>query len=812
MIEIRRTARRLMRAPGFALTTVLTLAIGIGASTAIFSAVAPILLESLPYPNPDRVVMLTDRNDGPNTTYGTYVEVAARSRAFEALAVAARLDPALSGKNGESEALTGDYVSVDYFRAIGVAPTVGRNFEREDHIIGAPQVVIISDALARRQFGSAREILDQTIYLEGYPCTVIGVMPPGFENVLAQNADVWVALQFREQAPFQSGEWGHQLRMIGRLRPGLSIENAQREIDSIASTPIAEFPRPEWAALGNSLLVESLRSSVTAGARPVLLAVAGAVFLLLALACVNVTNLLLARGVARRRELALRAVLGAGRPRLVRELLTESLVLALLGGALGWGVAVWGVQAIVALAPANLPRIGAIGLDASAFLFAFAATTLVGFAVGLMPALRGARPELRADLQSGARATSGAQLVRRGLVVGEVALALVLLVGAGLLLRSVERLFSTAPGFDAANVLTMQVVATGYLFEQQGDTVRRRSDAEALPLFQSMLEAVRAVPGVLDAAFTTQLPLSGSNDVYGVRFESDRPNSGDPALRYVVTPDYFRAMGIPLLDGRLLDAGDRPGAAEAIVLSESFARRRFGDRDPIGQRLRIGPENVEPNRPWDIVVGVVGDVKQSSLEAGVPFDAFYVALGQWMWMDYEQSLVVRTDGDPGALAPTIRDAIRSVSAIPAIARVATMEEVVAASEAARRFALTVFVVFAAAALVLAALGLYGVIAGAVAERTREIGLRAALGATSAQILALVLRQGLTLAALGVALGLVGAAAATRGLESLLYGVTSLDPLTYGGVILLLAAVAGAACWLPAVRAARVDPTVALRAE
>jgi predicted permease len=811
MIEIQRTARRLMRVPGFTLTTVLTLAIGIGASTAIFSTVAPILLESLPYPNPDRVVMVTDRNDGPNTTYGTYVEVAARSRAFEALAVAARLDPALSG-SGESEYLAGDYVSVDYFRALGVAPAVGRNFQREDHIIGAPQVVIISDALARRHFGSAREILDQTIYLEGYPCTVIGVMPPGFENVLAQNADVWAALQFREQAPFQSGEWGHQLRMIGRLRPGLSIEDAQREIDSIAGTQIAEFPRPEWAALPNSLLIEPLRSSVTAGARPVLLAVAGAVFLLLALACVNVTNLLLARGVARRREVALRAVLGAGRPRLVRELLTESLVLAFLGGALGWGVAVWGVEAIVALAPANLPRIGAIGLDASAFLFAFAATTLVGFAVGLAPALRGARPELRADLQSGARAPSGSQLVRRGLVVGEVALALVLLIGAGLLLRSVERLFSTEPGFDASNVLTMQVVATGYLFEQQGDTVRRRSDAEALPLFQSMLEAVRAVPGVLDAAFTTQLPLSGSNDIYGVRFESDSPNSGDPALRYVVTPDYFRAMGIPLLGGRLLDAGDRPGAAQAVVLSESFARRRFGDRDPLGQRLRIGPENFEPNRPWDVVVGVVGDVKQTSLEAGVPFDAFYVALGQWMWMDYEQSLVVRTDGDPAALAPAIRDAIRSVSSIPAIARVATMEEIVTASEAERRFALTVFTVFAAAALVLAALGLYGVIAGAVAERTHEIGLRSALGATSAQIIALVLRQGLTLAALGVALGLIGAAAATRGLESLLYGVTSLDPLTYGGVILLLAAVAGAACWLPAVRAARVDPTVALRAE
>ena len=817
MIELRQSARRLLRTPGFTLTTVMTLAIGIGASTAIFSTVAPILLESLPYPNADRVVMLTDRaDDGAplDTTYGTYVEVAARSRAFDAFAVVQRWNPVLSG-NGESEHLTGNRVTADYFRVLGVAPAIGRHFNRDDQIIGGPQVIIVTDALAQRRFGSARAILDQTIYLEGYPHTVVGVMPPGFENVLAPNADVWSAMQFREQAPFQSGEWGRQLRMIGRLRPGVSIDDAQRDINSIASAPIVEFPRPEWAALPNSLLVESMRSSVTAGARPVLLAVAGAVFVLLALACVNVTNLLLARGVARRREVALRAVLGAGRSRLVRELLTESLLLAFAGGALGLGVAVWGVQAIVALAPANLPRLDAVGLDASAFLFAFAATTLVGFAVGLAPALRGARPELRPDLQSGARATNGSELVRRGLVVGEVALALVLLVGAGLMLRSVERLYSTAPGFEASNVLTMQVVATGYRLVQNGDTYTLRPDPEGLQLFQSMLEAVRSVPGVLYAAFTTKLPLTGGNDAWGIRFESDTqatPYSTEGAVRYVVTPDYFRAMGIPLLGGRLLDAQDRPGSPEAIVLSESFAKRRFGDRDPIGERLRIGPENLEADRPWDVVVGVVGDVKQSSLGTLSPPDAVYVALGQWVWMDYEQSLVVRTDGDPAALVPAIKGAIRSVSSIPAIGRVATMEEIVATSEAERRFALTVFAVFAAAALVLAALGLYGVIAGAVAERTREIGLRSALGATSAQILALVLRQGLTLAALGVALGLVGAAAATRGLESLLYGVTSLDPLTYAGVILLLAAVAGAACWLPAARAARVDPTVALRAE
>jgi putative ABC transport system permease protein len=391
----------------------------------------------------------------------------------------------------------------------------------------------------------------------------------------------------------------------------------------------------------------------------------------------------------------------------------------------------------------------------------------------------------------------------------------VLLVGAGLLLRSVERLYAGGTGFDPSNVLTMQVNATGYLFEQQGDTYRRRSEVEQLQLFQSVLEAVRAVPGVIDAAFTSQLPLSGDLDSYGVRFESDAqasPYRTDGALRYVVTPDYFRTMGIPLLRGRLLDTGDRPGAPEAVVLSESFAKRRFGDRNPIGERLRIGPENFAPDRPWDVVVGVVGDVKQASLGAGTPPDAFYVAMGQWVRVDVTQSLVVRVDGNAGALAAAIKGAIASVSSTPAIARVATMDEIVAASEAERHFALNVFTAFAVTALALAALGLYGVIAGTVAERTREIGLRSALGATRAQILSLVLRQGMTLAALGVVLGLAAAAATARGLDSLLYGVTSLDPLTYGGVIALLTAVTGAACWLPAARAARIDPTSALRVE
>ena len=816
VVDLKYALRRLRQSPTFALVAVLTLALGVGASTAIFSAVSPILLEPLPYPNANRIVMLSDRTDDGaalDTTYGTFIELRARSNAFDELAVAQRWNPALSG-SGEPEYLIGDRVSAAYFRVLGVAPAIGRDFVPEDQAIGGPPLVVVTDAFAKRRFGGARGALEQGIRLDGVLHTVIGVMPPGFATVLTPGADVWSALQFRSEAPFQSGEWGHQLRMVGRLRAGASVESAQQEMSFVASNPIEDFPRPEWAALRNGLSLQSLQSSVTAGARGVLISVAGSVLLLLVLACANVTNLLLARGVTRRRELAVRAVLGAGRSRLVRQLLTEGLLLAAIGGAVGLGLAFVGVRVIVALAPADLPRIDAIRVDWWAFMFAFAVTAMIGIFVGLAPALRGARAG-KPDLNVGARAAGSLPVVRNGLVVVEVALALVLLIGAGLLLRSVERLYAATPGFEGSNLLTMQVVATSYGLEQQADGYRRRSGAEVQALFESMLDAVRAVPGVVDAAFTTQLPLSGDRELWGVRFESD--TNGSPyrtggALRYGITPDYFRSMGIPLLEGRVLDAQDRPGAPEAIVLSESFAKRRFGDRSPIGQRLRIGPEISATDREWDVVVGVVGDVKQDSMEALTPPDAVYVATGQWMGVDLVQSLVVRTNGDPAAFHPAIRKAIASASSIPAITRVATMDELIAASEAERHFALTVFGMFAAAALVLAALGLYGVIAGRVAERTREIGLRSALGATPQKILALVLRQGLALAALGVAIGVAGAIAATQGLGSLLYEVTAVDPLTYGAVIVLMLAVAAAASWLPAARAARVDPTAALRAE
>ncbi|MCC6202982.1 MAG: ABC transporter permease [Gammaproteobacteria bacterium] len=811
--DLRYASRSLSRTPGFSLTVVLTLALGLGASTAIFSAVYPILFEPLPYSEAHRVVTLTDRTrDGAplDVAYGTYLELVTRSRSLEALAVSHAWRPALAG-SGEPEQLVGNWVSANYFRALGVAPALGRDliatdFDPSGAETGAPQVAIVSDGFAKRRFGGAAAVVGRTIRLDGVLHTVIGIMPSEFENVLAPEAEVWAPLQYRAQTSFESREWGHSLRMIGRLAPGMSIEQARDEISAIAGTPVAELPRPRHATLEHGLAIESLLRSITAGARPLLLAILGAVLLLLVIACANVTNLLLARGIGRRAELAVRAALGAARPRLLGQLLTESLMLAALGGAAGLGVAMVCIDGIVALAPVHLPRVTAVRLNAAGFLFAAALTTLVGLGVGLIPALRGTRSDVHFHLKSGLRATAGSHaLLRRGIVVTEVALALVLLVSAGLVLRSVERLLATSPGFNAANVMTLQIVASGRQFESQNETLR---------YFQTMLEAVGAVPGVRGVALTNQVPLSGDYDAYGVRFESETlsyAGTGEGALRYVVTPEWFRTLQIPLIEGRLLDAQDQPTAPGAVVISESFAKRRFGDRSAIGERVRIGPDNLTPERPWRTVVGVVGDLKQTSL-ARASQDAFYVPLGQWPWVDVAPSLVVRTAGDPLTFVPAVKEAIWSVDSSPALERIASLETLLAASAADRRFARTVLALFATAALALAILGLYGVLATHVLERTHEIGLRAAIGASPGRVLTLILRQGMTLAASGIAIGLGGAAVATRALENLLYGITALDPLTYACVAALLFAVAAIACWIPALRAIRLDPLRALREE
>jgi putative ABC transport system permease protein len=805
--DLHYAARQLLHNPGFALVSIFTLALGIGAGTAIFSAVNPILFQPLPYPHADRVMMIQEmrNNQSPRpVTFGTFHGLSTVNQAFDSTAVIKPWQPTMVGID-QPERFDGQRVSADYFRVLGVLPSLGRNFEASDDQFHGPTVVVLSNTLWQRRFAGDNSIVGKQVKLDGNLFTVIGVMPSSFENVLAPSAELWAPLQYDPSLPVDGREWGHHLRMVGRLRPDVSASQASSELGRILH-PFAQIYAKGYDCCGGApdrMVVNRLQDEITRGVKPALLAILGSVVLVLLVVCVNVTNLLLARGARRRSEFAMRAALGAGRIRLLRQLLAESLLLAALGGILGMLVAEIGVRALVALSPPGLPRVGAITVDSTVFAFGLGITTLVGIVVGLVPALQASRSNPHNAMQQSSRTTVGGhQLTLRMLVISEVALALVLLIGAGLLLRSVSHLFAVDPGFDSRHLLTMQVQESGRRFNE--DRVRAR-------FFTQTLEAVRQVPGVTAAGFTSQLPLTGDFAVYGMQFESHPNETSEGMLQYAVSPGYFDAMSIPLRAGRLLDEGDRAGAPGAVLISESLAKRKFPHQTPIGQRVRIGLDAGHADRPWATIVGVVGDVKQTSL-AVTASDAFYTATTQWFWVDTAQSLVVRTRGDAATLASAIRKAIWSVDKDQPIVRVATMDTLLAASEAERNFALILFEAFGIVALVLAAVGIYGVLSGSVTDRMREIGVRSALGASRLDILALILRQGMTLTGFGVVIGLGGAIAASQAIISMLYGISRFDPITYFGVIALLATVSGIACWVPSWRAVKVDPSILFRVE
>ena len=802
--DLRYSLRWLRRSPAFTTTAVATLTLGIAASTTIFSAISPILLEPLPFPHADRLVIVDDRNPAGApmaVTFGTFAELRARSRSFDAMAVADEWRPSLFGA-GDAERLTGEQITADYFVVHGTTPVAGRGFTSADELPEAPRVVILSDALVRRRFSSDRSILGRTIDLNGDPYTIVGILPASFTNVIEPTAEIWAPLRDRVTGDLSSREWGHHYRMVARLAPATSVDAATRELSAIARAPREEFQRPAWADLKQGLLVRSMQEAVVGRVKPILFAITGAVVMLLAIAAVNVTNLLLARSTRRRPEFAMRIALGASRGRMLRQLLTESTLIALVGGVLGLALAHVGVRALIATSPSDLPRLDAIHINARVFLFSLGLTTFVGLLVGLVPALDATHGKAEAALHQSAR-RDGRAAIRSVLVVAEVAIALVLLVTAGLLLRSVTRLLSVPPGFESAHVVTMQVVGAARASD---------SDAARRQFYRDALDAVRRVPGVVTAAFTSQLPLSGEIDGYGLEAQSvpsSANGAGGSAMRYTVTPDYFAAMGIPLRKGRLLDASDRLGAPISIVINESLAHQLFGNRNPIGERVRFGPQM--GGADWSYIVGVVPDVKHYSLAAPAP-NAFYVASNQWIWVDNVQTLVVRASGDAVALVPSIERAIWSVNRDRPIQRIRTMDSFVAASAGERRFALLVIEAFAVAALALAAIGLYGVIAGGVAERIREIGIRSALGAAPTDLVARVVGRSLRLTFVGVVIGAIGSLGATRLVQSMLFGVSRLDVVTYASVTTVLFAVAGIAAWAPARRAAGIDPTITLRAD
>lgn len=815
--DLRFAARQLRRSPGFALSAVLILALGIGAMTAIFSAVYPILFEPLPYPHAGRIVMLWDTYQGERTetTYGTYRELAARSHSFEQLTTFQPWQPVMTGAQ-TPERLEGQSVSANYFATLGIRPALGRDFETRDDTFRAARVVVISDRFWRQRLEGDPVAVGKTLRLDDDLYTVIGVMPRSFGDVLDADADVYTALAYdpAKLADVSSDAWGHHLRTAGRLRAGVSVEDARRELQQIAANPQPEYPRPRWASLRGGLILESLQADMVRGVKPALLAVLGAVALLMAIACVNVTSLLLARGALRQGEFAMRSALGAERGRLIRQSITETLLLSLVGGALGVAVAMAGVRVLVAMSPPGLPRVDAISLNGTVLGFAFLLTAVVGIVAGLKPALQAPRARLRSSgVGEGRTSTAGRQTTRRVLVISEVALALMLLVGAGLLFRSMQTLLSVDPGFRADHLLTMQVQTSGHKFDdaQAGPgTAEGAGSAARRRFFERALEQVRKVPGVTQAGYSSILPLSGDPywmTVYGSQFEHEDSNSGHNVYRYAVSPGYAEAMGISLLRGRMLDEHDTAKAPFAALISESLAKKEFADGNALGKRMHVGPTNF----PWFTVVGIVANVRQASL-ALTDTDAVYIPEGQTWFADDTMSFVVRTRGDAGALTAAVREAIWSVDKDQPILRVATMSALLERSVAERRFVLILFEAFSLVSLVLAAMGIYGILANSVAERTREIGVRAALGASRGSLLGLMMREGLTLVLAGLVGGLGASLVATRGLRSLLFGVSHVDPLTYGMVIAGLLIVAAVACLVPARRAALLDPVQALRSE
>ena len=796
LADVRYAWRGLRAAPGFTLVVVLTLALGLGAATTIASAVRPILLGPVTYPGAERIATILEvgetgsRIDG---TFGMYRWLAERSRSLESIAVTRSWLTTITGVD-EPERVPAASVTASYFDVLGVPPAIGRSFSLEEDRANGPAVVVIGHSLWQRRFGSDPRIVGQTLSLQNRTVVVIGVMPATFVDALAPEAEIWVPLQYDMT---QGRAWGHHLRTIGRLRPGVSLTDSAKEIDALGRDAIATL-KPETYGANTTFAMVTLGEELTRGIRPALVAIGAAVGLVLVIACVNVTNLLLARGVRRRGEFALRTALGAGRSRLVRTLLTESLMLAVAGGAAGLAVAEFGVRTLVGLAPAGVPRLDAIRVDAGVFLFALTIVTIVGLGVGLIPARTLSRTDPRDDLVNASRGHIGAHhRLRRALVAIEVALALVVLVASGLLFRSLERLFAIPAGFDATGALTMQLQLT-----QPSLDGPDRAGAE----LDRVLDAVRQVPGVAGAAVTSQLPLSGDRDEYGVRFEAPGER-GFSTFRYAVSAGYLDLMAIPVRDGRRLLETDRAGTPLVALISESLAAARFGADSPLGKRLFIGGG---PSEPYTIV-GVVGDLKQLSL-AQSESAAVYTTVAQSRFIEREISLVVRTRTDPIGLAPAVRGAIASVRTPIAVSRIDSLENLVTLTAGARRFALVLFEAFALAALGLAAAGLYGILAGNVAERTREIGLRSALGAPRGVIVRFVLGQSLALTAAGAGLGLGAAALAGQAMAALLFQISPLDPITYVSVIAILLTVAMIAAAVPAWRAVRVDPISTLRAE
>ena len=792
--DLRYALRLTAKKPGFTAVVVLVLALGIGANAAIFSVVNTVLFQPLPYADAERLMRVWEVIPGvPQNTVAppNFIDWREQNQTFEGMAAYVEQALTLTG-DGEPEKVEGVYSSDNLFDVLGVPPTVGRTFRGGETRGGDISVAVLSYGLWQRRFGGDPEVVGQKIIVDGIPLTVGAVMPQTF-TFPSRAADLWLGTTMTPTGKDRNS--AHYLHVIGRLQPGLTREQAQADLDAIAARLREQYPQTNRDI---GVWVNPLREQQVGDIRPALLILFAAAAFVLLIACVNIANLLLARGAARQKEIAIRLALGAGRARIVRQLFTEGLLLAVLGGAAGLLVALWGVSALVSFMPEDLVPYYSVAIDRRVLVFTIFLSLLTTFIFGLFPALQATNSRLGETLQEGGRgAGSGSPgKVRGALVVAEVALSLALLIGAGLMINSFIRLNRVDPGFRAENLLTLEVFPP---YSKYPDVFQRTA------FYDDMLRRVQSLPGVESASVVTAVPLQGG--LGEMLYFAERQPQMQPfkAVPRVIGGDYFRTMGIAVIGGRTFDAQDRPGNPHAAVINEAVARLYWAGEDPIGKRLKQGMVTSD----WLTVVGVVGDTKLRFEDAAQP--QVYLPYSQYPSFA-PQHLVVRATADPLSLVTAVRGEIRAVDKDQPVANVQTMEAIISDHVSRQRFNAQLLAVFAALALALATVGLYGVLSYLVTQNTREIGIRVALGATRPDILKLIVSQGLLMALIGVGLGLAGALWLTRLMSKLLYEVTANDPLTFAAAAALLIAITLLASYVPARRATKIDPMVALRYE
>jgi putative ABC transport system permease protein len=794
--DMRYGARMLRKQPGFTLIAVLTLALGIGANTAIFSVVNSVLLRPLPYEAPDRLVYVWDSNPTAGfprfaSSPPNFADWRQEQQSFEYLAAFLGWSFNLTGR-GEPERLLGARISAEMFPLLGVKPLLGRTFLPEEDKAGKNRVALLSQALWRRRFGEDRNAIGQSITLNGESYTIVGVIPPDFR--VPSQSELWIPGGFDDL----TRRGNHMLGVIGRLKPGVTLAQAQTDMQTIASRLEQQYPDTNK---GWGVRLDPLFDVVVGDVRLALWVLLAAVGFVLLIGCVNVANLLLARAVTRQREVAIRVALGAGRWRIVRQMLTESVLLALAGGVLGLLLSAWGVEMLTSLSAGRIPRVEEIGLDHSALGFTLLVSLLTGLFFGLAPALQSSKPDLNESLKESGK---GGEMVRRGnrarslLVVVEIAMSLALLIGAGLLFKSFLRLQHVKLGFQPENLMTAQISLPPAKY---ADRQQRNS------FFQNLLQQISAAPGVQSAGVVDPLPLAGDTTwEFFIEGGPLLPNGRGQNTNFRrCTPDYFRAMSIPLLRGRLFTERDTPESEQVVIINETLQRRFFPNADPLGKRIAFDGAN----GPWHTIVGVVGDVRHFGIEQEA---------GLELYRPFAQTptrfvtLVVKSSLDPGVVVASVRREVSSLDSEQPIHSIRPMTEIVARDIAPERFNLTLLAVFAAVALLLAVIGVYGVMSYAVTQRTREIGLRVALGAQARDMFKLVVVQAMWLVLAGVASGVGVALTLTRLMKKLLFEVEANDPLTFTALSLSLTVVALLASWIPARRATKVDPMIALRCD